>query len=186
MGGESGGIGDGKLCEAGEEVGRGRDELAEGLSAEDEAGRNGKAGLGETREVGAFAARFGELGGEGITEEEDVGHTEAPGSGRDESDARKRECKSERVKEFKSARAGAHRQECLCHKSAEMGRRRLVMGELAAAGEVEDGGGEGEANEHVDEIVIAQVDGGEPQADTGDSVQTEAPFFIPAIEEEHV
>ena len=57
---------------------------------------------------------------------------------------------------------------------------------MEAAGEVEDGGGEGEADDNVDEIVIAEVDGGEPEAEAGERVETEAPFLVPTIEEEHV
>ena len=60
------------------------------------------------------------------------------------------------------------------------------MGELPAAGHPEYDGGEGEADEDVDEVVITEVDGGEPEADAGDGVEAEAPFFVPAIEEEHV
>jgi len=60
------------------------------------------------------------------------------------------------------------------------------MGELPAAGEVEDGGGECEADDNVDEIVVAEIDGREPEAEAGDGVETKAPFFVPAIEEEDV
>lgn len=66
------------MRETGEKVGRGGDEIAEGLGAKDEAGRNGKTGLGEASEIGAFAAGFGDLGGERVAEEEDVGHAETP------------------------------------------------------------------------------------------------------------
>ena len=34
--------------------------------------------------------------------------------------------------------------------------------------------------------MIAEIDGGEPEANTGDRVQTEAPFLVPAVKEEHV
>lgn len=60
------------------------------------------------------------------------------------------------------------------------------MGMLPAAGEVEDGGGEGETDEDVDEIVIAEIDGRKPEAEAREGVETEAPFFVPAIEEKHV
>jgi len=74
--GESGGIVDGELRETGKEVREGGDEIAEGLRAENEAGRNGEASLGETREIGTLAAGFGGLHGERIAEEEDAGHAE--------------------------------------------------------------------------------------------------------------
>jgi len=71
---ECGGILDRELSEAGGKVVGGRDELAEGLGAEDEAGRDREAGLGEPCEVGALAAGFGDLRGEPVAEEEDIGH----------------------------------------------------------------------------------------------------------------
>ena len=48
------------------------------MGAEDEAGRDGKAGLGEAGEVGALATGFGELHGERIAEEENVRHKQTP------------------------------------------------------------------------------------------------------------
>ena len=41
---------------------------------------------------------------------------------------------------------------------------------MPAAGQPEDSGGEGEADKDVDEIVIAEIDGGEPKTDAGDGV----------------
>ena len=60
------------------------------------------------------------------------------------------------------------------------------IGGLPATGEVEDGGGEGETDEDIDEIVVAQVDGGEPESDAGDGIETETPLPVPAVEEKHV
>lgn len=54
------------------------------------------------------------------------------------------------------------------------------------AGEVKDGGGKGEADDDIDEVVVAKVNGGKPKAHAGDHVQTEAPPFVPVIEEKHV
>jgi hypothetical protein len=75
---EGGGIVDRQLREAGEEIGCGRDEIAEGLRAEDQTERDGEAGLGESREIGALAAGFGGLRGERVAEEENAGHRQDP------------------------------------------------------------------------------------------------------------
>lgn len=34
--------------------------------------------------------------------------------------------------------------------------------------------------------MVAKVDGGEPEADTGNGVEAKTPFFVPAVEQEHV
>src|ERR1700687_4107958 len=58
--------------------------------------------------------------------------------------------------------------------------------QVPMSGHPEYASGESKANEDVDEIVVAEVDGGEPEADAGNSVEAEAIFFLPAIEEEDV